>query len=371
MIVRSRSADHATAQHIRKQLTDLGIVQRSAHADTSVELAAPVVEVLRWLTNRQRLSSAAVLTGYLADLESLGQTLDRCLRLHDAEGAMLALRDVDSLVERVRALSEQNREAVIAEAQQLRSAAGVTAVERFRGVAWLWERYLEPLRQLVDADGEMERRLGGLRSALEIGEQAFVMHGAAHRAFARSVARLVRMRRDARRDHLSAVHEVAPLYQRLRRDTHWLGGAAAGLRRIREGQLPRSDLARRLGLGGSRPRFVMSDDALRAQLAALHRYEPASPPVLDPAPAAPPPPFVPRDLLREALAAAGSIDDVLAFILLQWPDLPLQAQLRAYGDVVSGDFGAVALAHNAAERRYPIPGGEIRAWPLTLGPRAA
>ncbi len=367
LINRHRSETSPSVEHLRRQIEELGIIERAAHADAAFELSQPVVDLLAWLTRRQRLSSATVLRAYLDDISRSDKDLRDAARTGAPSASAVALRELDTLVERVRVLSEGNRESVISEAQKLRSSTNsVSAVDRFATVRRLWERHLVPLRQLVSVEGEMEQLLDRLRGTLDDGEQVFFSHGPVQRGFTRSLARLVRMRRAAFEDHHAAVVEVAPLYQQLRRDSRWLLGASRALARIGVVGAARLGFDQRMGLTGWRTRYLMSDVKIRARLTALVGYEPQRPPPIAEAPPPPELPIITRSQVEEAVVAAAPIADVLAFVLTRWPEYPLTAQLRAFGYITGGAFGPTILAHDAAVRLYPVPRGEIEAWPLTL-----
>lgn len=157
LVSRFRNEQQASTDHILRRLKEHQVLRPTAHADTQLELAAPVAELLRWLLNRQRLAGAAVLQGYLTQLNTLQAELRAYVEAGDHSNAVLALKAADGAMEGLRDLSTSNREALISEAQQLRSTGAISAVERFRIVRRVWEQYLEPLRQLVQTDGEMER----------------------------------------------------------------------------------------------------------------------------------------------------------------------------------------------------------------------
>lgn len=367
LIDRFRSESQPAVEHLRRQTEELGIIECAAHADASFELSQAVVELLSWLTRRQRLSSATVLRAYLDDIGATGRDLSEAMRAGDASAAALALRELDGTIERVRLLSEGNRESVVSEAQGLRSiTSDVSAVDRFTTVRRLWERHLEPLRHLVSVQGEMEQLLDRLKGTLDDGERLFLAHGALQQGFTRTVARLARMRRAAAEDHHAAVMEVAPLYERLRRDSRWLLGASRALARIRAEGTALLRIDQRMGLTGWRTRYLMSDDKLRARFAALAGYVPKPPAPI--AEAKPPPelPLITQSELRAMLAEAAPIEDALAFVLATWPTHPLTAQLRAFGLITGGTFGPVQLSANASPRVYLVERCSIEAWPIAL-----
>ncbi|MBL8841989.1 MAG: hypothetical protein JNL90_10750 [Planctomycetes bacterium] len=364
---RHRSEVQASPAHLSQQIKDLGIVERAAHADARYELARPVTDIVDWLTKRQRLSSATVLRAYLADLASVGQELDQSIQGGNPSTATLALRDADGLVERVRQLSGNNRDSIVTEAQLLRSTKStISSVDRFEAVRRLWERYLEPLRQLVEIQGEMEGRLDRLDVMLTEGERRFLAHGTVQQAIVHTAARLARMRSAAHEDHHAAIVEVAPLYDRLQRESRWARGASRALQLLRAQGPSALDLDRRMGLTGWRTRSLLSDDKLRARLAGLVGYTSEDTILIG---ASPPPvvvPLIARDELRDALHAAAPVEDVLAFILTRWPGHSLGAQLRAFGHVAAGAFGRVLVRDDAQARIYEVTAGRLEAWPLAF-----
>ncbi|MCB9609607.1 MAG: hypothetical protein H6716_23650 [Polyangiaceae bacterium] len=354
-------------EHTRRQLEEFGIIERTAHADASFEVSPPVADMLAWLTRRQRLSSATVLRAYLDDIGHSDVELNEAARAGDASAAARALRELDTLIERVRSLSENNREAVVSEVQRLRAATeGLSTSDRFTEVGRLWERYLMPLRQVVRVQGEMESLLDRLRSTLDDGEQRFLAHGPVQRGFSRALARLARMRRAAFDDHHAAIQEVEPLYRKVRRDSRWLLGASRALARIRTEGSSSMGLDARIGLTGWRTRYLMADEKVRARMAALVGYKPPQAVSIAAALPAPDLTIVTRSELAEAVGAAVPIDDVLAFVLRTWPHHPLAAQLRTFGQLTVGDFGPLTTAEPPTPRRYPVEGGELEASPLSL-----
>lgn len=367
LIDRHRVDSQPSSEHIRRQLEDLRILERSAEAESVFEIAPQVGELLSWLTHRQRLSSAAVLRAHLDDLTAVGKELQQAVGTGDASLAALALNDAGGLVERLRALSEANREAMVTEAQNVRSArADSSSVERFQRVRRLWEQFLSPLQQLVDVRGEMEQRLETLRELLHEGERSFAANVVLQRALSRIAAALARMRRSAFEDHHAAIVEIAPLYDRLRRDSRWLIGAARALKTVREQGAEALGIERRLGLVGWRSRRLLSDDKLRARMAALVGYEPGVLRIATPPPIAPRLRFITREELRRAVHDAMPLRDVLDFLIATWPNYPLAAYLRAFGVACSGAFGTAEHADVPSARVYRIADVELSAWPLQL-----
>ncbi|MGH7435955.1 MAG: hypothetical protein ACRENE_09800, partial [Polyangiaceae bacterium] len=142
LIGRHRREGDPAVDHIQRQLQDLGCMQRAPHSDSVYELSRPVADMLAWLLKRQQLSSAEILRAYIDELSDVGNEIDRAIHDGDVNGAVLAVDDAERTAERVRSLSDGNRESILTEAQHLRSLGEATAVQRFQVVRRLWERYL-------------------------------------------------------------------------------------------------------------------------------------------------------------------------------------------------------------------------------------
>ncbi|MGH7440576.1 MAG: hypothetical protein ACRENE_33210, partial [Polyangiaceae bacterium] len=223
----------------------------------------------------------------------------------------------------------------------------------------------DPLRQLVEVHGPMEQRLRQLSDLFDQGERRFAAYAMAQQMFSRASARVARLRRALSDDHHAAIREVAPLYERLRRETTWVLGASHALLEARTRGLASLDLDRRMGLVGWRTRYLMSDERLRARIAGLVGYAPGRPTIIANAVTPPGQALIPREAVRAALHHAIPVADVLAFVIDTWPDFPLKEKLRVYGQIVCGNYGR-AVATDAEERSYAVDGARLEAWPHGL-----
>ena len=136
--------------------------------------------------------------------------------------------------------------------------------------------------------------------------------------------------------------------------------------RIRVEGVKPLNLDERMGLVGWRTRYLMADDKIRARMAALVGYTPPVAAPIATAPPAPEMPIITREALGQAVAEETPIPDVLAFVLDRWPAFPLEAQLRAYGELASGRFGPLEVIEPSEPRRYRAVGAEVDAVPLSL-----
>lgn len=372
LIEANHTNQKATPEHTRRQLESLGIIEAAPYGDSSYELSQPMIEVMGWLTRRQRLSSAQVLRGHLEDLATNHQDMNLAIEEGDVSRASLALEDTRTTIERVRMLSDGNRESVLSMAQQLRSralsssAVDFSAVDRFAQVRRLWEQHLVPLRDLVSVDGEMIGLLDRITARLLVAQERFALHGPLSRLLGHARARIARLQRQAARDHHAAIVEVTPLYQRMQRESRWRRGASLALKRIREHGPQSLDLDPKLRLTRWRPQGLLSDEHLRARFANLADYEPSPPTPIAEAAKRPQPPFIGRVELRSRAIEQAPIDDVLDFVIRNWPLHSLGCLLRAYGRLVNGCCGPVRPRVNASIKRYRAGTAYIEAWPMML-----
>ncbi len=367
LIERHRGEDDPSPEHIRRRLEELDMLRPAPDADNVFELSRPIAELLGWLLKRQRIASTEVVRGHLAALDRLRAEIESAIEVGEVSTASFAVRDLDHSLESLASLSLANREAVVSEVRTVRTGAEtMTAVERFEIVRRLMEGYLRPLEDLVAIHGPVQQRLDALQHVLATTATEFAAHGPLTKSVRRAEARLTRIRGDIVADLLTALHEVAPLYERLRRETFWVRGAALALSAIRTEGAAALRLEARLCIAGWRPRSLVSDERLRARLAALVGYEPAGRYEIAPSQTTPPQPLIPRAELAAALFERAPIDDVLALVLEHWKDAPLKTQLRAYGRIVSGEFGRVDTSAKRPEQRYAGRDVELRARPVRL-----
>jgi hypothetical protein len=364
-IRRHEGVDGRQPAAITAALLGASILVPVPDADGVFELSQPFSHLLAWLLKQQRLTSAAVIRGYLQELDDLRRDVQAAMDARSPEAALRSLRDVGEAIDRVWHDSKNNRDALTTEATHTRGGATKgSARTRFENINRLWSRYVVPLRQLIEPHGEIDRCLDALDAQLRQLDELFPGHGPVIRTSATVRGRLARLRREAREDHLESVQELEPLYHRLRRDALVVQGASLALERARQDGSRSLGIDERMGFVGWRSRLVPSDNALEALLTGLQGYVPQPPsPIPDP-----PAPITVRlfteGLLWELLADARQVQDVLAFLLERCPEFALSQILRAYAWVHRGDFGRVTFADE--QRRYQAPPFVIRSRPMAV-----
>ncbi|MHB8765220.1 MAG: hypothetical protein ACYDA8_12930 [Deferrisomatales bacterium] len=362
---RHRAATGPAPAYLAEQCLALGFLEAAPDATATYELTRPVRSLLGVLLMEHRLTSAAVLQGYLDDLGSLGRELDQALAAARGNQAVRALAEVGDLLERVRQDSRSNREGIVGEVLRIKANRDRRSVrERFEEVNRLWSRYLEPLRDLIDVRKAMDQTLDGLDRLLRQGLEVFALDGTLSRELGRARLRLLRVRREAAEDFREAVREIEPLYQALRRESELVRGASRALERIRREGLRCLDWTGLLALPAWRREGLFPDPAAEAYLRELRGYEPGRPHALPEAGDGEPPGFLDPDEVARALAQDAPLPDLLAWLAGRWPGTPLSEVLRAYGRLHAATQGRQAFG--AEEQEYRIAGVRVIAHPLEV-----
>lgn len=173
--------------------------------------------------------------------------------------------------------------------------------------------------------------------------------------------------------HHSSVQEILPLYERLRRESRLAQAAAHALMVARARGVEVLNIDSRLAVSGSRSRHVFSTDRLQKRLAELLNFQQRQEAVdIGPTAGRQPSPryFIPLIEVKRALReAANGVEDILEFVISNWPKAPLSETLRIYTLLRSGQLGPVTLASSEA-KTYLTPGYKLSAWPTRIAGEA-
>ena len=351
--------------HIIEQLLALGIIEPIPDATATFELTAPVQNLLSYLLREHRLTSAKEIQAHLTDLDELRAELDAASQQNLGPQALRALNDISQLIERIRQGSHSNREAIIGEVIQLKSNRGRrSAKERFEIINRLWTRYLEPMRDLIDVKKAMDASLDDLERCLLVNAKTFAIDGSLSREFSRCRARLLRLRREMTEDFSESIREIEPLYRSLKRESELVRGASLALEKLDRSGVASVQIPELMALPILRFEGLFSDTFLESYLSGIKGYEPGQPQPLVATPEAPPPECILPSALLARLAAALPVDDLLAWLLAEYPEAGVGELVRAYGRIFLRPTSAMQFA--GEERCYALPNATLIARPLRL-----
>lgn len=347
------------------QLLSLNIIEPIPDATASFELTAPVQNLLSFLLREHRLTSAKVLQVYLTDLGELRDELDNAARQNLGHQAARSLNDISQLVERIRQDSHGNREAIIGEVIKLKSNRERRNTKaRFEIINHLWNRYLEPLRDLIDVKKAMDASLDDLERSLITNGRTFILDGALAREFSRCRARLLRLRREMTEDFYESVREVQPLYTSLQRESELVRGASLALEKLDRSGIASLHLTEMIAIPVWQIKGTFSDSSLESFLHGIKGYQPGIPQPLVESGEVSRPEFILPSELYARLASDLPVDDLLAWLLAHYPDAGVGELVRAYGRVFLHEPGTMHFA--GEERRYSLPEVTLIARPMRL-----
>jgi len=365
LIVSQCSQDDPAPATIIDQLLSYSLIEPIPDATASFELTAPVRNLLSFLLREHRLTSAKVLQVYLTELGDLRDELDNAAQQNMGHQALRALNDISQMIERIRQDSHGNREAIIGEVIKLKSNRERRSTrERFEIINHLWSRYLAPLRDLIDVKKAMDASLDDLERSLITHTQTFALDGALSREFSRCRARLLRLRREMSEDFHESIREVEPLFNSLKRESELVRGASLALERLDRSGLASLQLSELMAIPVWRIEGVFSDTALTSFLHGINGYEPGAPQPIVQTGETTRPEFILSSELFARLESALPVDDLLAWLMENYPVVGVGELVRAYGRVFLRDMGTMHFAQE--ERRYPLPDVDLLACPLRL-----
>ena len=365
LIEANRGEGDAGAEKVIDQLQSLSLIEPIPDATATFELTAPVFNLLSFLLREHRLTSTKVLQVYLSDLSDLREELDGASRQNLGHQAARALTDISQLIERIRQDSQANREGIIGEVIKIKSNRDQRSVrERFEIINHLWSRYLEPLRDLIDVKKAMDASLDALDRSLVANGKTFVLDGALAREFSRCRARLLRLRREMTEDFNESMREVEPLYISLKKESELVRGASLALERMDRMGLASLQLPEMMAIPVWRTQGTFSDTSLEAFLHGIKGYQPGlSDPLIDTGEPAEALFILPSELFAR-LEAALPVDDLLAWLLVEYPGAGLGELVRAYGRIFLTEQEAMHFGE--VEQRYALEEVTLVARPLRL-----
>lgn len=367
IIRRHSSQESVSANHVMERLRTLGIIEPLPDATVLYEMSRPLHAFLTHLFSEQRLVSPEVIKAYLIDLESLGSELDNDIQKQNSTHVMHVLNDLGNTTEKMRQEARANRLGIVNEVVRLKTNdKRLTVRERFETVNRLWERYITPVRDLIDIHKAMDPTLDRIERSLQHGVFEFRLDGVLYREFSRALARFVRMRRDVYADYRESSREIEPLYKSLRRDTDLARAATFALRELAKNGATSLLLEKRLSIPVHRLEGVIDDAALRAYLHGVVGYEPVSVAQLIAYDDEPSRAFVDTNAAREAMGRTLPVTDAIAWLGDSYPEVTLREILRAYNRVYQDPPGQVHFAN--AERDYEVGGVRLKAFPMTVSP---
>lgn len=364
LIMRHRATDAPAVAYVANQLTSLGFIEEAPYATASMELRPPVRKFLDFVLRQQQLTPVAVIRSYIEALEQMGRDLDQAIERKEADNALRILSECNEIIERMRNDSTDNLEAIIRQTLAIKSNLEKKSVrERYMIVNRIRERYLVPLRELIDIKKPVQQSIDQIQRLFKDGKRVFIAHRALAEEFSRAGSRLLRLRKSVRADFNDSRREVEPLYRTLKRENRIIKGASRALELIDRNGLKSLDLD--FSVTFMRVEGMVSDDKLESYFHELSGYTPSPPGAIEEQkPETIKIDFIDPIQLQQKLKKVLPVTDYFGWLLKTFSGESFGSILQAYVYILESDN--YRASHEADRKIYKIRNYTIKTCPMTI-----
>ncbi len=328
------------AEESIRQLVGRGILVSLGSRD-EFQLHAPTREFVLSLTQEHELGLAEMIRVQVEELGRLGQEIQHALAAGDLAAMHHPLVRVSTMAQSISLQLERDLQAILNIADRAKTHPTNTPLaERYREVIESYDRYVEPMNQMLQRDSSgfaelTERIEDTIEGALEFCDQRGAL--ITQRRRLTGTAYTLRVLRSTTRERLARCTEtLLPLREEYQRCNAIAIAVAGLLSRVRKRGLGAAIPAGRLKLGGvSRTQRVVPGRYAKAYMADLLHYSPE--PVVFPETHSTPPQMQPRLRWQEVVEQVQRelpVPDLLVWLLHHYPEQEEKEILRLYHVVV-------------------------------------
>lgn len=304
----------------------LDILVPVAKSPNRFELNAQIHDFLAYLRREHRLGLCLEIEAYLRHLERLAGHILDAFEVRDAQDLARQLRLLDMRVRDVLKKLANDEQALVGVAERAKTGdRQIPLRQRYAEVLATWDEYVEPMIQLVAADGAFEQGVRRVEQVLLklLGEQQRLGQLVDDDLLLRTHARILEMQGIAQLTLRRARELLLPLREEARRHNAVTRGAALALATIRRKGLDAVPQAALPLFSRPQSNFLGSASQVEAYVYALARFE-AKPTQFPKASAsrrgAPPrAPRTAREML-ERCEQALPLPDLMLWLLEQEPE---------------------------------------------------
>ena len=276
----ARQQVESTPQDIT-QLLDvwirLDILVPVAKSPNRFELNAQIHDFLAYLRREHRLGLCLEIEAYLRHLERLAGYIKDAFEVRDAADLARQLRLLDMRVRDVLKKLANDEQALVAVAERAKTSdRQIPLRQRYAEVLATWDEYVEPMIQLVAADGAFEQGVYRVEHVLLrlLGEQQRLGQLVDDDLLLRTHARILEMQTTAQLTLRRARELLLPLREEARRHNAVTRGAALALATIRKKGLDAVPQASLPLFSRPQSTFLGTASQVEAYVYALARFEP-------------------------------------------------------------------------------------------------
>lgn len=363
-----RTDQEELVQTVWRNLRELQILVPAEPGSDALLLAEPVARLLTYLLNEANPTTPEIIRGYVQSLETLARRISAALTVEEVAVVKLAFEETTVTLRRIYADLEETHHAILTEVTNYKTERHRVSVrDKFRRIVYWMDRYVEPMIELVRADGPMRAAFDEIERLL-------------HQARAEALfTDLLALERNLRYLRLVATHalrvfvqcrkEIQPLYESLRRSSLIAEGAALALQRLQNEGFSQWGPAHLINIYSLRLQNVPGDAAITHALRRIIEHPPEPPPVLDLSKEDLAPDALARrqwlDALPEHVRPMLPLEDLLGWLVQENPDKGTTEVLAGFTELVfHEDFEARFIG---SERRdYRTATGQLSAHAIQL-----
>ncbi len=255
----------------------LDILVPVAKSPNRFELNAQIHDFLAYLRREHRLGLCLEIEAYLRHLERLAGYIKDAFEVRDAADLARQLRLLDMRVRDVLKKLANDEQALVAVAERAKTSdRQIPLRQRYAEVLATWDEYVEPMIQLVAADGAFEQGVYRVEHVLLrlLGEQQRLGQLVDDDLLLRTHARILEMQTTAQLTLRRARELLLPLREEARRHNAVTRGAALALATIRKKGLDAVPQASMPLFSRPQSTFLGTASQVEAYVYALARFEP-------------------------------------------------------------------------------------------------
>jgi hypothetical protein len=248
-----------------------------AKSPNRFELNAQIHDFLAYLRREHRLGLCLEIEAYLRHLERLAGYIQDAFDIRDGNDLARQLRLLDMRVRDVLKKLDNDEQALVAVAERAKTSdRQIPLRQRYAEVLATWDEYVEPMIQLVNADGAFEQGVRKVETVLlrMLSEQQRLGHLVDDDMLLRTHARILEMQTSAQLTLRHARELLLPLREEARRHNAVTRGAALALSVIRRKGIDAVPQAAMPMFTRPQSTFLGSASQVEAYVYALARFEP-------------------------------------------------------------------------------------------------
>ena len=255
----------------------LDILVPVAKSPNRFELNAQIHDFLAYLRREHRLGLCLEIEAYLRHLERLAGYIQDAFEIRDGNDLARQLRLLDMRVRDVLKKLANDEQALIGVAERAKTSdRQIPLRQRYAEVLATWDEYVEPMIQLVSADGAFEQGVRRVEQVLLrlLGEQQRLGQLVDDDLLLRTHARILEMQTTAQLTLRKARELLLPLREEARRHNAVTRGAALALSVIRKKGLDAVPQAALPLFTRPQSTYLGNASQVEAYVYALARFEP-------------------------------------------------------------------------------------------------